>query len=222
MLDRRKIIEVFDSIAEDFDRTRRKIWRSLEDAGPFSENIILDLGAGSGRNSRYMAERGARLIIAADVSIGMLRRLIMKLNNRNIIEPIRCDALYLPFKSSIFDKVIFIATIHHIPEKRNRVKVMEEIYRVLKKNGILLITAWARVQLRFLKRLPSMIRMYIKGYEFGDLFVPWKDKMRFYHLFTLRELKSLVKNSGFIIEKSYGEKVNSKIFAENCVVVARK
>ncbi|MCS7098499.1 MAG: methyltransferase domain-containing protein [Candidatus Methanomethyliaceae archaeon] len=222
MLDRRKIIEVFDSIAEDFDRTRRKIWRSLEDAGPFSENIILDLGAGSGRNSRYMAERGARLIIAADVSIGMLRRLIMKLNNRNIIEPIRCDALYLPFKSSIFDKVIFIATIHHIPEKRNRMKAIEEVYRVLKKNGTLLITAWARIQLRFLKKLPSMIKMYMKGYEFGDLFVPWKDKMRFYHLFTLGELKSLVKNAGFIIERAYGEKVNSRIFAENCVVIAKK
>lgn len=222
MLNRRKIIEVFDSIAEDFDRTRRKIWKSLEDAGPFFENIILDLGAGSGRNSRYIAERGAKLVIAADASIGMLRRLIMKLNNRNIIEPIRCDALYLPFKSSIFDKVIFIATIHHIPGKRNRVKAVEEIYRVLKKDGILLITAWARIQLRFLKKLPSMIKMYIKGYEFGDIFVPWKDKMRFYHLFTLRELKSLVKSAGFIIEKAYGEKINSKIFAENCVVIAKK
>ncbi|MCX8169878.1 MAG: hypothetical protein N3D72_02195, partial [Candidatus Methanomethyliaceae archaeon] len=66
------------------------------------------------------------------------------------------------------------------------------------------------------------IKMYMKGYEFGDLFVPWKDKMRFYHLFTLGELKSLVKNAGFIIERAYGEKVNSRIFAENCVVIAKK
>ncbi|MDH5806138.1 MAG: class I SAM-dependent methyltransferase [Candidatus Methanomethylicaceae archaeon] len=224
MINRRDIIKVFDDIAEDFDRTRKRVWKSIEDAAPFNESIILDLGAGNGRNSKYMVNKGAKQIIAVDISINMLNKLLLNLNEKEkeIIDIIRCDALYLPFKSLIFDKVVFIATIHHIPTKEARIKSLEEVYRVLKKNGLLLITAWSRFQFRFLRKIPTMIKMYLKGYEFGDIFVPWKNKMRFYHLFTLRELKSLVKKVGFIIEKAYGEKVNSRIFAENCVVVARK
>lgn len=224
MMNRKEIIKVFDDIAEDFNRTRKKVWKSIEDAAPFHGNIILDLGAGSGRNSKYMVNKGAKQVVAVDVSINMLNKLLSNLNEkeREAIDVIRCDALCLPFKSLIFDKVVFIATVHHIPTKETRKKSLEEVYRVLKKDGLLLITAWARFQIRFLRKIPTMIKMYLKGYEFGDIFVPWKNKMRFYHLFTLKELKSLVRSAGFVIEKAYGEKVNSKIFAENCVVVARR
>lgn len=223
-MERRELIRVFDEIADDFDRTRRKVWKSMEDVAPFRGDVVLDLGAGNGRNSKYMADKGARRVVAVDVSIKMLNKLLSNLNEREreTIDVIRCDALCLPFKSSTFDKVVFVATVHHIPTKEARKKSLEEVHRVLKKDGLLLITAWARVQIRFLRRIPTMVKMFLKGYEFGDVFVPWKDRMRFYHLFTLRELKSLVRSAGFMIEKAYGEKVNSKIFAENCVVVARR
>lgn len=224
MMDRKGIIKVFDDIAEEFDRTRKKAWKSIEDVAPFHESMILDLGAGNGRNSKYMASKGAKQIVAADASIKMLKVLLSNLNEeeREVIDVVRCDALYLPFKPLIFDKVVYIATIHHIPTREARLKSLEEVHRILKRDGLLLVTAWARFQLRFLKKMPTMIKMYLKGHEFGDLFVPWKDKMRFYHLFTLRELKSLVREAGFIIEKAYGEKVTSRVFAENCVVVARR
>ncbi len=224
MRDRKEIMKVFDKIANDFSIKRRKIWKSIDELSPFNGDIILDLGAGGGRNSKYVFKKGAKLVIAADFSRKMLENLLLNLKKeeRENIIPIRCDAIYLPFRSSIFDKILYIATLHHIPNKEMRRISIKECHRVLKKGGRILITTWSLIQMRFLKKIPYMIYMYIKGYEFGDIYVPWGKEKRFYHLFTIRELKSLVKECGFIIEKVYGEKVNSKIFPENCVVVARR
>ncbi|MBC7112895.1 MAG: class I SAM-dependent methyltransferase [Candidatus Methanomethyliales bacterium] len=222
--ERKEIIEVFDTIAEEFSRSRRRVWKSLEEAGPFEGEIILDLGAGSGRNSKFLVERGAAFVVAADISSEMLKVLMSNLKRDywSFVEPVRCDALYLPFSPSAFDKVIFVATIHHIPGNLSKLRALQEVKRVLKRNGAILITAWALIQLRFLRRLPAMIMNWLKGREFGDIYIPWGKKKRFYHLFTVKELRSLVKDAGFCVEKAYGEKVSSRIFAENCVVLARK
>ncbi|MCC6013368.1 MAG: class I SAM-dependent methyltransferase [Candidatus Verstraetearchaeota archaeon] len=224
MISRKEIMKVFDKIANDFSIKRRKIWKSIDELAPFDGNIILDLGAGSGRNSKYVLKKGAKLVIAADFSKRMLENLLSNLGKeeKESIIPIRCDAIYLPFRSSVFDKILYIATLHHIPNKEMRKMSIKECYRVLKKGGRIIITTWSLIQMRFLRKILSIIYMYLKGYEFGDIYVPWGKEKRFYHLFTMRELKSLVRESGFIIEKAYGEKVNSKIFPENCVVIARR
>ena len=222
--ERKEIVEVFDAIAEEFSRSRRRAWKSLEDAGPFEGEFVLDLGAGGGRNSRFLAERGAAFVVAADISSEMLKVLMSNLKGgyRSLVQPVRCDALYLPFSPSAFDKVIFVATIHHIPGSLARLRAMQEVKRVLKQNGSVLVTAWALIQLRFLRHLPAMINNWLKGREFGDLYIPWGKMKRFYHLFTVRGLSALVKDAGFCVKKAYGEKVSSRIFAENCVVLARK
>ncbi|MCX8181768.1 MAG: class I SAM-dependent methyltransferase [Candidatus Methanomethyliaceae archaeon] len=222
--ERKEIVRVFDAIAEEFSHSRRRVWKSLEDAGPFEGELVLDLGAGSGRNTKFLLENGASFAVAADVSSEMLKVLMSNLKGdyQISIQPVRCDALYLPFMDSTFDKVIFVATVHHIPGRLARLRAMKEVKRVLKRNGLTLVTAWSLVQPRFIRRLPALLINWIKGREFGDLYVPWGEKKRFYHLFTLRELRALLEDSGFLVEKAYGEKVSSKIFAENCVVLARK
>lgn len=222
--ERKEIMRVFESIAKDFSHVRKRVWRSLEDAAPFEGEVILDLGAGSGRNTKYLLKKGANCVVAADISIKMIKAFLSGLEReeRKAVYPVRCDALYLPFLASSFDKVIFIATIHHIPGKVARERVVREVWNVVKDGGLILITAWSLLQARFLRRLPSMIATWLRGKEFGDLYVPWGKEKRFYHLFTLRELKSLIKNAGFSIEKAYGEKVSSKLLPENWVVLARR
>jgi alkylated DNA repair protein alkB family protein 8 len=224
MKNRKEIMKVFDRIANDFSVKRRKIWKSINELAPFNGDIILDLGAGSGRNSKYVFRKGAKLVIAVDFSKKMLENLLSNLGReeRENIIPIRCDAIYLPFRSSIFDKILYVATLHHIPNREMRKMSIKECHRVLKRGGKILITTWSLIQMRFLKKIPHIIYMYFKGYEFGDVYVSWGKEKRFYHLFTMRELKSLVKECGFKIEKAYGEKVNSKIFPENCVIIARR
>jgi len=50
-----------------------------------------------------------------------------------------CDTTNLPFKESEFDRVFLIASLNHIPRK-NREKVLKEAFRVLKPNGMIVIT----------------------------------------------------------------------------------
>jgi len=48
-----------------------------------------------------------------------------------------CDTRNLPFKDNEFDTVTIVAALGHIPE---RLKVLQECYRVLKPNGKILVT----------------------------------------------------------------------------------
>lgn len=223
--ERREVIEAFDRIAHEFHHSRRTPWPSLKEIGDCRDRRVLDLGAGTGRNARRLVEWGASLVVAADTSVEMLKVLQKNTDKRvgELIHPVRCDALYLPFTPSSFDRVAFIATIHHIPRRDNRGSAMREVTRVTADGGKVLVTAWVLFQRRFLRQAPRLIMRKVRGGEVGDVYISWgKDAQRFYHLFTLGELKGAVKASGLSILKAYGERVSSRMLPENWVVVAQK
>jgi len=223
--ERREVMEAFDRIAHEFHHSRRTPWPSLKEIGDCKDKRILDLGAGTGRNARRLVKWGASLVVAADTSVEMLKVLRKNTDKRMVeqIHPVRCDVLYLPFVPSSFDRVAFIATIHHVPKKENREAAMREVTRVTADGGTVLVTAWVLFQRRFLRQVPKLIMRKVRGGEVGDVYVSWgKDAQRFYHLFTLGELKGTVEASGLSILKAYGERVSSRVLPENWVVVAQK
>lgn len=218
-----KTVEPYDCIANEFRASRRKPWPSLKELGDCGGMVVLDLGAGTGRNAVALAEAGAEAVVAADISTGMLKALIDEGRSLDRIMPVNCEAMSLPFKDGCFDSTICIAMIHHIRGRDRRRMALREACRTMKQQGLILVTAWARLQSRFAKRIPSMIASKAKGGDYGDLLVPWgKKATRFYHLYTKRELESDVAESGFTIEKSRGEKIKSKVFDENWVVLGKK
>ncbi len=50
-----------------------------------------------------------------------------------------CDTTKIPFKDESFDSVSFIASFNHVPRQKVDL-VVKEVYRVLKNDGLLLIT----------------------------------------------------------------------------------
>ena len=56
------------------------------------------------------------------------------------------DSLILPVRSNSIDFVISIAVIHHFSTDSLRIQAIEEIYRVLTKDGEALIYVWAYEQ----------------------------------------------------------------------------
>ena len=223
--ERRELMEAFDRIAHEFHHTRRTPWPSLKEIGDCRGRRVLDLGAGTGRNARRITEWGASVVVAADTSVEMLK-VLRKNTNKEMMErvhPVRCDALYLPFVPSSFERVAFIATIHHVAKKENREAAMREVARVTADGGTVLVTAWVLFQRRFLRQAPKLIMRKVRGGEVGDVCVSWgKDAQRFYHLFTLGELKGTVEAPGLSILKAYGERISSRVLHENWVVVAQK
>ncbi|MGA2573052.1 MAG: class I SAM-dependent methyltransferase [Candidatus Methanomethylicaceae archaeon] len=216
---RRGVMEAFDEIASDVQHTRRKPWLSLKELEDCGSKRVLDLGAGTGRNSLKMAEWGATQVVAADVSVEMLK--IIRETSKadwDKIDAVRCDAIHVPFRSSSFDAVSFIAAIHHIPGEKWRREAMEEVKRVTVPGGRVLVTSWAITTNAKGKR-PRM--RSIEGGEDGDVFVSWGDDVdRFYHILSLDGLKDLVESAGLKILNAYEERTSPRESGRNWVVVA--
>lgn len=84
---------------------------------------VLDIGCG---NKKYKGNEG-------DIVIGMDR---VNLPDVDIIRDM--ETFPYPFEDEEFDKVVMNHTLEHVSrENMTNVKIVEEIYRVLKKEGIL-------------------------------------------------------------------------------------
>lgn len=87
------------------------------------------LDVGCGRNNRFIKE------FVNNNGIGIDVFKYEGLKNKNIMK----DMTILPFKSETFKTVTLIANINHIP-RSIRDKELKEIYRVITKNGKVIVT----------------------------------------------------------------------------------
>jgi SAM-dependent methyltransferase len=74
---------------------------------PLAGRLVLDLGAGTGVASRAALAAGARRVVGADLSEGMLRR------GRGGT-PVLADAVALPFRDGCFDLVLAAFCLNHL------------------------------------------------------------------------------------------------------------
>jgi SAM-dependent methyltransferase len=217
-----KTREDYNSIAEDFSRTRSRIWEELKFLAKYVNDYekILDLGCGNGRLYEMFQEKTVDYY-----GIDNSRRLIEIAQKRYPQFKFQvADALNLPFSADFFDKVFCLAVLHHIPSKEFRLKVLRNINRVLKPDGLLILTVW---KLRFFKRLFILFKYIIlkilgrTKLDFGDALIPWGKKLnRYLHSFSENELKKLVEEAGFkvkeirIIERPRSKESNILLIAE--------
>jgi ubiquinone/menaquinone biosynthesis C-methylase UbiE len=99
------------------------------------KTIIIDLGAGSGNDIKYLLEKGKR-VIACDYSKNAIKNI-----NTNFpeIEKAQCFDMTkgLPFIDNFTDMVIADLSLHYFDEKTT-FAILSEIKRVLKPNGLLI------------------------------------------------------------------------------------
>jgi ubiquinone/menaquinone biosynthesis C-methylase UbiE len=100
--------------------------------------IILDVGGGTGLLLDFM-ENQISNIFCCDISFNMLKEGKSKHKANHFI---CADSDYLPFKENIFNKVICISVIQNVP---NPQKTLREIYSILRCEGILILTALAKL-----------------------------------------------------------------------------
>jgi ubiquinone/menaquinone biosynthesis C-methylase UbiE len=214
---RKRTERTFDVASSDFDSTRRDPWPSVKEIGNLKGKRVLDLGAGTGRNSKHFLDGGAS-VVAADISLGMLRVLGRKFLSQHGVDMLRCDATSLPFPDSVFDAVAFIAVLHHIPDNGGRRRALEEVARVMVFGGVVLVTVWAP------KEVPKGARgVAAEGGSGSDIFVPWAGKgERYYHIFPPGELRELIEGAGLRVEKLYHEQVSRRRLGSNLVALASK
>ncbi len=212
-------MDEWDAIAEYFNDTRKKAWKECEDFIKSQHGDGIDIGCGNGRHLRLMMERG--MAVGIDSSFKMLQ--IARKNASDAIL-IQSDARYLPFRDETFDYAIFIASLHNIEGSEERIRALKEMKRVMKSKAHGMISVWARWQDRW--RMHFLKEFFIrKENEFGDIYIPWRrgvDVNRFYHLYSMAELKKDVRKAGFEIIKAWSVKKVARKHADNHFIVVRK
>ncbi len=101
-------------------------------------NHMLDLGCGAGRHCIYLAKNGFN-VIGVDISKSALELAKDWGKNEKLanVSFMRATMTDLPFRKRQFNAVISVSVIHHAMMK-NIIKTVDEIYRVLEKNGLFL------------------------------------------------------------------------------------
>jgi ubiquinone/menaquinone biosynthesis C-methylase UbiE len=112
----------------------------------------------------------------------------------------------IPFSDEFFDYAICISALHCVQGGDVRKKVVEELYRVLKKGARAYIGVWNAKSKRF-------IRKTRKGEK--ELMIGWTDKgERYYYLFDEEEVHSLFKSVGFKIISTHNSEMMINFIVE--------
>lgn len=127
------------NLAADFYDEKEKYLNSFEKnkllpmLGDVTGKKILDVGAGTGRLAIYLSNRGAE-VTALDLSEKMMA--LIKRKNKKVMTKVG-DAESLPFEENSFDIVVAAFLIVHLKDPS---RFFDEVYRVLKEDGIFVVT----------------------------------------------------------------------------------
>ena len=139
-------IQTYNRLAPKYDRlwqfyTVRTIRETLSRTELEGSSIVLDIGCGTGALLDEVQQRKYGILTyGCDLSLEMLRQTSQKVNG-NLLHVSLADAAALPYPSDRFDTVFSTSVFHFI---RNPQKAIQEMYRVLKPNGQLILTDWCR------------------------------------------------------------------------------
>lgn len=101
----------------------------------FKDKEVLDIGCGAGGKTIYYASQGVKKIVGVEILSKYkeeAENLAKKYNLEQKFEFVAADASQTPFPDESFDTIIMNDAMEHVDEPE---KVLDECYRILKKNG---------------------------------------------------------------------------------------
>lgn len=185
---------------------------------------ILDVGCGDGR--AFEVFRGKHVGYAGvDVSEDVIEKARAKWGNEASFEV--GDILDLPVDTGRFDAALALGVLHHVPSAAYRLNAVMELTRSIRSGGYVMIANWNLWQTRYWGVLLHQFFGKRNGWDFGDLKVSWKKPNfpRFYHVFTIKEMRKLCDEAGLDVVEQYYVKdgeISDWRHGQNLVTIARK
>ena len=215
----------YDRMAEKFSGTRNFFWSDLEFIQDYIQagDKVLDFGCGNGRVldifsdkkiEYYGVDISQKLIDLAKLKYSEFKHNFVKVSGQ----------ASLPFSDNFFNKVVSIAVFHHFPDKKFRLDMIRELYRVTQPGGEIIVTAWNLWQSKYRKYIRKnrwCKIFFLSKLDWSDCEIPFKNNegkvfKRFHHAYAQKELVELFSQAGF--EVSEVRVVNNK----NLVLIGKK
>ena len=169
----------YEENSKKFSDTRFCLWDVVRDFGENfkKESLVLDAGCGNGKNMHYFKD------ICNIVGIDKCNSLVTICNDKGY-NVSQSEINNIPFNENIFDHIICIAVLHHLELEENRINAIQEMIRVLKPGGKLLVTCWAFESDEYSKK---------KNFKKGDNFVKFNKEeiLRYYYIYDKEGFKQL-------------------------------
>ncbi len=98
---------------------------------PSPENLIVDVGCGTGANQRVLSKYGT--VLSIDASVEALRFC----SSRGMDHLLACNAQEIPLRTGSADAITALDCLEHVDDD---LMAFSEMYRILKPGGVLLLT----------------------------------------------------------------------------------
>lgn len=204
-------IDAYDQVAGDFATTRVFAWPEAEVFVPYVESlkslVIADIGCANGRMVPWVKKHGGSFV-GVEPSAQLLA--VAQKNYPQEVFHLG-SVLKLPLADQSVDVCLLNATLHHLPTPVLS-QAAQELRRVLKPGGLVLMVNWNLWQPRFFKlHFKTWLDKLLGRTDLGwkDVWVEYAspDKKttanRFYHGLTLNELDHLAASHHFSVLRQH-------------------
>lgn len=180
---------------EDIYPTGGRIQEALSEFFDPRGKWVLEVGAGTGRDSLELARAGAQ-VVTLDYSENAVRIVRGIADSEQVnLHPVRADAFAMPFSDATFDLVFHQGLMEHF---RDPLALLRENARVLKPGGLLLVDV---PQKYHLYTLVKHMLMWL-----GRWFAGWETE------YTIGQLVELVREAGLRPVHVYGDWMRPSFF----------
>jgi len=203
------VTKTYNSISREFSDSRAFAGKEFDDFKEYLQpgQTILDLGCGNGRLLQFLEKEAETWHQKTFYYTGVdaSKNLLAEAKNKHPDRLFKIgDMTKIPLKDKSVDILFCIRAFHHLPSKKIRGKSLQEMKRVMKSSGVLILTVWNLWQKRYWWQLAKAIARSIVTFgklSLNDTFIPWgKEKfVRYYHAFTVKELQKLFHESDWNI-----------------------
>jgi 2-polyprenyl-3-methyl-5-hydroxy-6-metoxy-1,4-benzoquinol methylase len=225
----KKVRDSYTSFAHEFDQTRQAPWPEFDHFLAYTRKHakVLDAGCGNGRLADFLKPKEVSYL-GIDHNSALLEA---AQTNHPQAQFELADMADLKLEEEAFDNVYCIAAFHHLPTKKLRKKVLADFHKTLKPDGILILTVWNLVQMKYAAEwlracFQALTTLGLKG-SWKDLWIKWSHYplKRYYHAFLPQELRKLFSDTDWEIEEFYFTRKGKRVKflrSFNMIIIAKK
>lgn len=188
-------------------RCHMRVKRHLAPEGRF----LLDAGSGPVQYPEYLTySEGYKARVCMDISIVALKEARKRLGEQG--KYVVGDVAHLPFKSEIFDGIVSLHTIHHVPME-DKLRAYDELYRTLSTGKqMVVVNGWTNAPL--MTRLSGFMSFMKSAHRWWRRKIK-KEKLKKRDSFEPQSPQTLEEEEHVPTQGTYVNKLTAELLAQS-------